>query len=513
MNQPFKSYNPSNLTALVVDDQFLIRKAVCKILSGMGFEKILEASDGAEAFKILDQSPVDLVITDLFMPVIDGFQTIKHVRERDFGADAPIIVVTGESGRDEIVKAIDLGADDYVVKPFQIGDLEKKVTGVLSKYFEPTMLLKLLRSGDRLSVAGQFQDALKCFEAAERLSPDSPRAKFSKAILLKKMGQTAEAVRLLEVLAQSNPSYFKTFKAKADILIEQNMIPEAITSIRRELELNPKQPERQISVAKLLREEGDLLGALEHYRLALKEEPRHKDALIEAGKTCASLDRTKEALTYFKRARRFYPNWSKPVELSAQLLKAKFDEKTALNFFLDEIRQHPNQVDLRIMLAKLHEQRRDIPEALQVLDDGLRKNTNDVSLMKAKASILKRNHQAEKACEVYKDILKLEPSHSNELLLASAFIHDRQFHAAYERLETSLQTGAEIRKVLPLMIEALKNLANPTKALVLLEALKATVIPDDHQHRINDWIKSTRSELLKLRIDGHRPKQVTRKTG
>lgn len=513
MNQPLKSYNSSHLTALVVDDQFLIRKAVCKILTGMGFEKILEASDGAEAFKILDQSPIDLVITDLFMPMIDGFQTIKYARERDFGADVPIIVVTGESGRDEIVKAIDLGADEYVVKPFQIGDLEKKVNSVLSKYFEPTTLLKLLRSGDRLSVAGQTQDALKCFEAAERLSPDSPRARFSKAILLKKMGHTAEAIGLLEVLAQSNPSYFKTFKAKADILIEQNMIPEAITSIRRELELNPKQPARQISVAKLLCEEGDLLGALEHYRLALKEEPRHKDALIEAGKTCASLDRTKEALTYFKRARRFYPNWSKPLELSAQLLRAKFDEKTALNFFLDEIRQHPNQVDLRIMLAKLHEQHRDIPKALQVLEDGLRKNTNDVSLMKAKASILKRNHQVEKACEVYKDVVRLEPSHDNQLLLASALIHDTQFIAAYELLETLLQTGATRGKVLPLMIKALKGVPSPTQALVLLQCLEAAARADDREDRLHDWIKSTKTDLLKLRHERQRPDNLIKKTG
>lgn len=513
MNPPSKSYNPSALTALVVDDQFLIRKAVCKVLSGIGFEKILEASDGSEAIKILDKSPVDLVITDLFMPIIDGFQTIKYVRNRDFGADAPIIVVTGESGRDEIVKAIDLGADDYVVKPFQIGDLEKKVLSALSKYFEPTMLLKLLRSGDRLSVSGHTQDALKCFEAAERLSPNNPRAKFSKALILKKMGLTTDAIGLLKALAQSNPSYFKTFKALADILIAQDKIPEAIISIRRELEINPKQPERQMSVANLLRNEGDLLGALEHYRLALREEPRHKDALIEAGKTCASLDKTKDALAYFKRARRFYPEWSKPLELSAQLLRAKFDEKTTLNFFIDEIRRHPRQSDLRIMLAKLHEQRRDIPEALQVLDDGLRKNTNDVSLMKAKASILKRNHQAEKACEIYKDVLKLEPSHSNELLLASALLHDRQFTNAYDLLERSLLTGAERKKALPLMIEALKNLANPTKALVLLEDLKATVIPDDHQNRIHDWIKSTRSELLKLRIEGRRPKMAIKKTG
>ncbi len=513
MSRPLKNYNPSTLTALVVDDQFLIRKAVSKILNGMGFEKILEAPDGGEAFKILDQSPVDLVITDLFMPVVDGFQTIKHVRERDFGADTPIIVVTGESGRDEIVKAIDLGADDYVVKPFQIGDLEKKVNSILSKYFEPTTLLKLLRSGDRLSVAGQTQDALKCFEAAERLSPDSPRAKFSKALLLKKLGFTSEAIGLLEALAQSNPSYYKTFKALADISIEQNMIPEAIMSIRRELELNPKQPERQISVAKLLRDEGDLIGALEHYRLVLKEEPRHKDALIEAGKTCASLDRTKEALTYFKRARRFYPNWSKPLELSAQLLKAKFDEKTALNFFLDEIRQHPNQVDLRIMLAKLHEQRRDITDALRVLDDGLRKNSNDVALMKAKASILKRSHQAEQACEVYKDVLKLEPSHANELLLASALIQDRQFNAAHEQLERSLQTGAEMHKVLPLMIEALKNLSSPTQALVLLQCLEATATTNDREDRLNNWIKSTKTDLLKLRNERQRPNNLIKKTG
>ncbi len=98
------------------------------------------------------------------------------------------MVVTGEASKEDIVKAADLGADDYVLKPFQISDIEKKVTSVLIKYHSPPPLLKTIRQGERTMAEGQFQDALKIFEAAERLDPTSARTQHCKAWHLRRWG-------------------------------------------------------------------------------------------------------------------------------------------------------------------------------------------------------------------------------------------------------------------------------------------------------------------------------------
>lgn len=114
---------------LVADDSPTIRKFVAFSLTMQGFE-VLAASDGMEAMEILPQRKVDLIITDLNMPNLDGFELIKAVRENVDYKDLPIIILSSLAGSDEIERGMSCGANSYMVKPFD----PKRIQYEVAKY-------------------------------------------------------------------------------------------------------------------------------------------------------------------------------------------------------------------------------------------------------------------------------------------------------------------------------------------------------------------------------------------
>lgn len=489
--------NFKNMTALVVDDQFTIRKALCRVLTNLRFNKVLDAPHGDAAMKLLNSSVVDLVITDLFMPGSDGFEMLKRIRNLNFGSDIPVIVVTGEGDRGEIVKAADLGADDYILKPFQVEDLERKVWAALSRYHTPPPLLRLLREGDKLYLLGQYEDALKCFEAAERLAPDSTRAKFSKALTLKQLGFKDHALDLLKTSAEKSPAFYKSFGAIADLSIERGDTQAAIEALKHELDLNPKQHDRQVLLGDLLERSDDVGGALNHFQAALRENPKSKKALLGVARTLGTLAKTKQALSMLRRARRYYPTWTEPLNMAKIILSEHGKRDEALTFLHDEIRRHPDRDDARILLANFRKDD-DLPAAIKLLEDGLSRAADSLPLLKAKASLLKDNHQLNAACELYKKVLKLEPSLTNELQLARYLMEDRQFQAAFDLLERHLHEHYDGSEHFFIMIEALRNLARPVQALHVINKARSA-LGGNLSEAMNERLRAYEQELKKYR--------------
>ena len=99
---------------LVADDDKDIRSVLALYMEDAGFE-VVEAADGGEALDVLEHQPVDLCLLDIMMPELDGYQVLKRVREAD---DVPIIVVSAKGQDPEKILGLNLGADDYMVKPF-----------------------------------------------------------------------------------------------------------------------------------------------------------------------------------------------------------------------------------------------------------------------------------------------------------------------------------------------------------------------------------------------------------
>ncbi|MCX6119368.1 MAG: response regulator [Proteobacteria bacterium] len=466
---PFK---PENMTVVVIDDQDPIRKAIKRVLTTMGFGTVLEFFDGYEAIKAInkDKTPIDLILTDLYMRRADGFQVLKKIRSKDFASDIPIIVVTGEGSKEDIIQAVDLGADDYILKPFQISDIEKKVLSVLVKYHSPPPLVKLIRQGERLLVSKEYQDALKLFEAAQRLDAGSAKAQHLKALTIDAMGHPGEALHILKESAANNSTYYKNFAAMANIYLKLDQKAHAIDSMKSELELNPRQANRQTALANMLLEQGDSLGAIDHFREALKENAKMREALIGIGKAYESTENIEKAIYYYKRARRNHPSLTLALDLIVKCFESRGQLRKAIPPLLDEISAAPNKVDARIIASNLYVRFEEMDKAAKVLDDGLIREPNNVSLMKAKAKVLMASHDYTNAVAIYNLIIGLEQTSQNYGLLGFALMHDRQYQKSIEALQAALIDAPDRQKVLSLLSEAYKRSGCPFQSAFMLLA-------------------------------------------
>ncbi len=118
---------------LVIDDEPLLRKALCEILEYVGF-RVLDAPNGKEGLDLHDREPVDLVITDIFMPEKEGIETIKEFRENY--PDLKIVAMSGGGGMiestDYLKLAVSLGADKVFRKPFKGDEIVEAVQSLLN---------------------------------------------------------------------------------------------------------------------------------------------------------------------------------------------------------------------------------------------------------------------------------------------------------------------------------------------------------------------------------------------
>jgi two-component system, chemotaxis family, chemotaxis protein CheY len=125
--------NPADLKYLIVDDFSTMRRIVRGLLKEMGCEKAEEAEDGAVALAALKAQKFDFVVCDINMPNMNGFDFLKAVRADDSLKHIPVLMVTAEARKEDIVLAAQTGASGYIVKPFTKATLEEKVQKIVQK--------------------------------------------------------------------------------------------------------------------------------------------------------------------------------------------------------------------------------------------------------------------------------------------------------------------------------------------------------------------------------------------
>ena len=124
--------NP-DLTFLVIDDFSTMRRIVAGLLRQCGATKILEAEDGVQALKIIENNAIDFVVSDWNMPNMTGLELLKTLRAHPKFARMPVLLITAEGKKENIVDAAQAGADGYIVKPFTLDTLQEKLTRILSR--------------------------------------------------------------------------------------------------------------------------------------------------------------------------------------------------------------------------------------------------------------------------------------------------------------------------------------------------------------------------------------------
>lgn len=115
---------------IVAEDNRLILETIFHSLSREGYE-IIKSLDGKECLKLLEDTDVDLVITDLYMPYVNGNEVISILRD-ERKKTMPILVLSAAGAEDNVLKAFELGADDFMVKPFSLVELNVRVRKLLA---------------------------------------------------------------------------------------------------------------------------------------------------------------------------------------------------------------------------------------------------------------------------------------------------------------------------------------------------------------------------------------------
>ncbi|QKJ24086.1 response regulator [Poseidonibacter lekithochrous] len=120
---------------LIVDDSSTMRRIIGNVVMQLGFAKddFDEAEDGVKAWKLLCESHYDVILTDWNMPNMNGLDLVKKTRGEGAHQKTPIIMITTEGGKGEVITALKAGVNNYIVKPFNAEILKEKLDGVLKK--------------------------------------------------------------------------------------------------------------------------------------------------------------------------------------------------------------------------------------------------------------------------------------------------------------------------------------------------------------------------------------------
>ncbi|ROH90798.1 chemotaxis protein CheY [Stagnimonas aquatica] len=123
-----------NLKILVVDDFSTMRRIVKNLLNELGFSDITEADDGKTALPLLQAGQFDFVITDWNMPGMPGIELLRHIRADERLKGIPVLMVTAEAQREQIIEAAKAGVSGYIVKPFTGVTLKEKLDKIFERY-------------------------------------------------------------------------------------------------------------------------------------------------------------------------------------------------------------------------------------------------------------------------------------------------------------------------------------------------------------------------------------------
>lgn len=122
-----------NMKILIVDDFSTMRRIVKNLLRDLGFNNTSEADDGATALPMLQNGKFDFLVTDWNMPGMTGIDLLKAVRADDSLSSLPVLMVTAEAKREQIIEAAQAGVNGYVVKPFTAAVLKEKIEKIFER--------------------------------------------------------------------------------------------------------------------------------------------------------------------------------------------------------------------------------------------------------------------------------------------------------------------------------------------------------------------------------------------
>lgn len=217
-------------TVLIVDDEPAIVKLLSYNLTQANFN-VLTANDGQQALVLVDNEPIDIVLLDLMLPKISGEEVLKQMRQR--GNNVPVIVITAKTAEFDRVFGLEMGADDYITKPFSPREVVARIKAVLRRLNSDSNDLLSEDTSNNLLVGGPIKLNLTTITATirDKLVALTPKEFKLLTFLLKNANQVFSREQLLKQIWGT------------DFVGDSRMVDMQIAHLREKIELDVKHPQ------------------------------------------------------------------------------------------------------------------------------------------------------------------------------------------------------------------------------------------------------------------------------
>lgn len=273
---------------LVVEDMTSMRRTIRAMLKQVGLSNVVEADDGDTALRIVrTQENCQFILLDWNMPRVPGLDVVREIRSTAASQDIPLLMVTAEMGRAEVMQAGEAGVNGYIVKPFVSKTLEDKIKAVLAARADPPEHVKLLKAGEDLILKGDYEKALLFFEKA-KLIRESARVYVSMGEAYELAGDQNKAQESYKTAIELNPLFIKAYLRSAALYEKQGNLDAALSAFKKVVEISPNNPRRHLAIGNIHLKKGDVVKAQESYSVSVKQEAAMAseiaEELLKAGK-------------------------------------------------------------------------------------------------------------------------------------------------------------------------------------------------------------------------------------
>lgn len=217
------------INILIADDEAMMLQLLSMSLQRLGYN-VVTAQNGLEAVETFDRHSFDLVLLDVLMPIMDGFTACSEIRKR---SDVPVVMLTALSRPDDIVRGLETGADNYIVKPFTFKEVEAKLRAILRRtnFQNSQYVFQIIERGD-IRLNSEIHQVTVGGNAVELTGTEFQLLHF----LMTHADQTVSKEELLEAVW----GYDSTDGS--------NLVEVAISRLRKKIEKDASRPERLLTV-------------------------------------------------------------------------------------------------------------------------------------------------------------------------------------------------------------------------------------------------------------------------
>jgi tetratricopeptide (TPR) repeat protein len=365
-------------SVLIVDDQGEMRSMLKKMLRHMDFFEIyVEARDGEDAWEKLLIRSFDLIICDLDMPRLDGIGLLKRCQADPELHSVPFLIVSGDRRPDAVATVVELGAYNYVVKPFSFNTIKARVQEIFDRLNSPEEIQ--FRNAVQLKEQGEFAEAMQVSAAMEK-SGLPLKAKWInlKGEVFLGLNQVEQALQCFERTMKNSELFLAAYKNYASVQQELGHRGEAIRALSKADEISPRDTARKLVLGKLLLEEGRKDEGGMVLEQAVRQTPvqDRKAMQVKVAEAYLAAECFAEAEKLFSGVLESDPGELQLYNRLGIALRRQGKYAEAERCYNQALMVHPDNPAVIYNLGVLYVQMKQLPKAIQFFERALKINPN-----------------------------------------------------------------------------------------------------------------------------------------